>query len=102
MNYENVEVNSERWLRLEPLLNEEWKDVPGYEGLYQVSNYGRVKTLKIYNEKNRHQNTIILKASIYGTNDVKRKLGFCPSDIWACCNSKIKTAYGYYWRYEDE
>lgn len=25
--------------------NEIWKDIPGYEGLYQVSNYGRVKRL---------------------------------------------------------
>ncbi|UXO94080.1 HNH endonuclease [Pseudanabaena phage Pan5] len=25
--------------------NEIWKDVPGYEGMYQVSNYGRVKSL---------------------------------------------------------
>lgn len=27
-------------------LNEEWKDIKGYEGLYQVSNKGRVKSLK--------------------------------------------------------
>lgn len=27
------------------LKNEVWKDIPEYEGLYQVSNYGRVKTL---------------------------------------------------------
>lgn len=26
-------------------LNEEWKDIPGYETLYQVSNYGQVKSL---------------------------------------------------------
>lgn len=26
---------------------ETWKDVPGYEGLYQVSNFGRVKGLEI-------------------------------------------------------
>ena len=26
-------------------VNELWKDVKGYEGLYQVSNYGRVKSL---------------------------------------------------------
>lgn len=26
-------------------MNEMWKDVPGYEGLYQVSNLGRVKSL---------------------------------------------------------
>lgn len=27
------------------MLNEEWKDIKGYEGLYQVSNFGRVKSL---------------------------------------------------------
>lgn len=32
-------------LSLENLPNEEWKDVVGYEGLYQVSNLGRVKCL---------------------------------------------------------
>lgn len=37
---------------------EEWKDIQGYEGLYQVSNYGRVKSLG--NEKKR--NDKILKA----------------------------------------
>ena len=26
--------------------NEEWKDIPEYEGLYQASNLGRVKSLK--------------------------------------------------------
>lgn len=26
--------------------NEIWKDVPNYEGLYQVSNYGRLKSLE--------------------------------------------------------
>lgn len=25
--------------------NEIWKDIPGYAGIYQVSNYGRVKSL---------------------------------------------------------
>lgn len=27
---------------------EEWRDIPGYEGLYQVSNYGNVKSLRHY------------------------------------------------------
>lgn len=31
--------------------NEIWKDVKGYEGLYQVSNLGRVKSLKFNKEK---------------------------------------------------
>ena len=28
-----------------------WKDVPGYEGLYQVSNWGQVKSLKFGKER---------------------------------------------------
>lgn len=44
--FEDVEPNSERWFNLRNLLNEEWKDIKDYEGLYQVSNYGRVKSLE--------------------------------------------------------
>lgn len=32
------------------VMEEIWKDVTGYEGLYQVSNLGRVKRLKYYRE----------------------------------------------------
>ena len=35
--YENLSVES--------LPNEEWRDIVGYEGLYQISNMGRVKRL---------------------------------------------------------
>lgn len=38
---------------------EEWRDIEGYEGLYQVSNLGRVKSLKP-----RYKNKIILKQEI--------------------------------------
>lgn len=31
--------------------NEEWRDIPGYEGRYQVSNLGRVKSLPKYHQK---------------------------------------------------
>lgn len=31
-----------------PYENEVWKDIVGYEGLYQISNLGRVKSLKRY------------------------------------------------------
>lgn len=32
---------------------EKWKSIPGYEGLYEVSSYGRVKSLeKSYIRKN--------------------------------------------------
>ena len=40
------EINSERWLSLEDLQGEEWRPVIGYEEYYNVSNYGRIKSLK--------------------------------------------------------
>ena len=46
------EVNSERWLSIEPLDGEEWKPVKGYKGFYEVSNYGRVKRLP-YNSRGK-------------------------------------------------
>ena len=32
-------------------MREEWKDIEGYEGLYQISNLGRVKSLMFRNNK---------------------------------------------------
>ena len=31
-------------------MSEMWRDIPGYEGLYQVSNYGNVRSMN-YNKK---------------------------------------------------
>jgi hypothetical protein len=33
------------------MIKEIWKDIPGYEGIYQVSNIGNVKSLKFGKEK---------------------------------------------------
>ncbi len=44
----NIKPNSERWLSLEDLPNEEWRNIKDFEGLYQISNYGRVKSLERY------------------------------------------------------
>ena len=42
---------------IEQLENEIWKDIIGYEGLYQISNFGRVKSLKrIVKHKNSTKN----------------------------------------------
>lgn len=35
---------SDRWLNIEDLPDEIWKDVNGYDGKYLISNYGRLKT----------------------------------------------------------
>ena len=44
-------------------MQEIWKDVVGYEGLYQVSNLGHIKSI---GRKSNHKNTIIMKPFISG------------------------------------
>ena len=52
-------------------MNEQWKDVAGYEGLYQVSNYGRVRSLDRYVA---NKNGIALKkGKIITSADVSKK-----------------------------
>ena len=43
-------------------MQEIWKDIPNFEGLYQISNYGRVKTLEKY-----------ISSGIKNNNQVRRK-----------------------------
>lgn len=61
INY--IEPNSKRWLSLEDLPYEVWKDIKDFEGLYQISSYGRVKSLpKIHKTKGKYiSKTKILK-----------------------------------------
>ena len=40
-------------------LIEEWKDIQGYEGLYQISNLGRVKSLARYKKNNLGSKSLI-------------------------------------------
>ena len=56
---QDFEVNSPRWLSLENFAGEIWKQIQGYEGLYEISNYGRVK-----NTASRFHHNKILKALI--------------------------------------
>jgi len=48
-------------------MQEMWKDIKGYEGLYQVSNLGRIKSLDIIDKKGRKHFGIIRKP--YVKND---------------------------------
>lgn len=49
------EVNSERWLSLEDLEGEIWREIPNYPK-YEISNYSRVKSHKFNREKILKQN----------------------------------------------
>ena len=59
-----------------------WKAVPGYEGLYEVSDLGRVRSVDRFYEC----------ASRWGGT------GRPPSAISHCLVGKKKTAYGRAWR----
>ena len=67
--------------------NEIWKDVPNYEGLYQVSNLGRVKSLpKTWVTGNNSIQThsgIILKPMFW------KKNGYCAVNLYK--NGKMKS-----------
>ena len=63
MDYYNKKI--EECFCLESLPNEEWKDIKDYIGIYQVSNLGRIKALKIkLNCKIKHNEFRIKKAAI--------------------------------------
>lgn len=61
-------------------MKEAWKDVPGYEGLYQVSNLGRVKSLS------RKKNGAPSKLSRLQVKEIK--------EIWENGRQKNKTEIG--------
>ena len=43
----------------EELEKEEWKDILGYEGIYQVSNLGRIKSLTRYVNRSRNGDALV-------------------------------------------
>lgn len=55
-------------------MDEIWKDIRGYEGLYQVSNLGRVKGLARVSLDKRYLPDRILEGSVYSTGYIVVKL----------------------------
>lgn len=60
---------------------EVWKDIQGYEGYYQVSNTGRVRSC---------DREIVFK-------DGRR--GYEQTSVSKCAIGKLKTYKGYVWKY---
>lgn len=58
-------------------MKEIWKDIKGYEGLYKISNYGRVKSLN-YNHTGKER---ILKQNITGKG-YKNNKGYCSVQLF--------------------
>lgn len=61
---------------------EEWRSIPGYEGLYEVSSYGRVRSLDKYDSMNRFLRGRILRLFTDG-------LGYLRAQLYS--NSKRKS-----------
>jgi hypothetical protein len=55
-------------LSLEDIDGEEWVDILGYDGIYQVSNFGRVKSLSRYNTQGALMRERIMKQYINTCN----------------------------------
>lgn len=53
MSLSFITQDNAKWFCLEDLPNEKWLCIQDYEGLYEISNYGRVKSLSKY--KNRKE-----------------------------------------------
>lgn len=97
-----------------------WKDIKDYEGLYQVSNLGRVRsfprrgnyktlhilkpgrTRKNYLKVSLTKNSINKPFSVHRLVAVERKLNFDNRNICACARHKKKSAYGFIWRYVND
>ena len=95
---------------------EEWKDIKGYEGLYQVSNMGRVKSFNYKNtgkegilegSKNKLIESHKVKVINLDTGEIFNSMKEAgekynmknPWNISSCCTGKRKTAGGYRWAY---
>ena len=68
---------------------EEWKDIPEYEGIYQVSNIGRIKRLE-YKRINNLTNTISIFKEHLLKPRIKNNLYF---KVTLCKNNEIKAKY---------
>lgn len=73
--FEKVEVNSQRWLSLENLKKEIWKEIPKTEGIYCISNYGRLKTKQKKIKSGIKNNDFVIRKEQILRNQIN-KLGY--------------------------
>ena len=50
-------------------IKEEWRDVRGYEGLYQISNKGRIKSLDRYVKHSKKGNRLVKEKVLKPTDN---------------------------------
>lgn len=77
LKHKNNKYQEYKNYKIEDLPNEIWKDIEGYNGLYQISNFGRVKSLtrisSYYNALYGKEKQRIRKAHIMKTHTPKNR-----------------------------
>ena len=71
--------------------NEIWKDIEGYFGKYQISNYGRVKSLERVVKKVRYGKTFFSKINETVVKCSLDKYGYYKVGLWI--NGKSKRCF---------
>lgn len=90
MSQLKINSTNQRWYSLEDLPNEVWKDIKGYEGLYQISDYGRVKSLERVQSRRTRWGSIVnvlIESKILAT--AHNNKGYCTVSL--CRNNTHKT-----------
>lgn len=64
------------------MLKEFWKDIEGYEGLYQVSNLGRIKTIAHWQTYSNGDKHFYREQRERGWGPSFRGGGFYPYGAW--------------------
>lgn len=70
-------------------MQEIWKDIKGYEGLYQISNCGNVKSLKKFNKTNKGYSSIGYYRKEKILKPIKNKNGYLQISLSKNGKSKI-------------
>ena len=103
-------------------MEEIWKDIKGYEGLYQVSNLEWCTAEYNINFGTRNERNMFTRIANNGKTAPKKidqysldgkfiktwnsgadiaKNGFNRSNICKCCKGLLKTSKGYIWKYHE-
>lgn len=84
-------------------MTDEWKDIRGYEGLYQISNKGLIrsirkrKTMKAYKKGNLHYLTLVNRCGSFQGFCVERLLDIHYPEIYSKNYSKVVDLPGEIW-----
>lgn len=82
LKYENLpKVNSERWLSLENLEGEEWRDVEGFEEHLQISSCGRLKRKHAVVVRSKNRGSYTVRERILAINPDERGYMFKSINI---------------------